>query len=220
MTKTGKKIGYVIGIAVIALLLVVAIVAYFLKPGGKSDPQSRTELPPSSLFATQAPESRSTPVSVGSKSTGDSKVSESDLSASGTGTSVLPTGTSSKSTAYDYNDLPAVMKGLPAKEALDALYVRLSGYWITDDYPFVHFFIDEKGAHCVEYGLFRTEFGMNGKVIDCSAIGPYEVELVVHFPSRPATETQEARPDSTETLYLDVSGLHFPPDPATHIASI
>ena len=45
MTNTGKKIGYVIGIAVIALLLVVAIVAYFLKPGGKSDPQSRTELP-------------------------------------------------------------------------------------------------------------------------------------------------------------------------------
>lgn len=125
-----------------------------------------------------------------------------------------------KSPVYDYNDLSTAIADLPAKKALDEMYILLSGYWISDEYPFVHFFINADGAHCVEYGLFQTGFGMSGEIIDASAVGPYKAELVVRFPARLATEMDDARPESTETIYLDVGGLYPSSDDASKDTSI
>ena len=111
---------------------------------------------------------------------------------------------------YDYNDLETAVRDIPRKEALDEIYILLSGYWITRTDPFVGFMINDKGEHEIEYGLFRTSFGARGRIIDGYATGAYEATLIVFFPAVPATAMDGARPESTETIYIDISGLYEP----------
>ena len=113
-------------------------------------------------------------------------------------------------TVYDYNDLATAIADVPRKEALDEIYVLLEGYWVTQGDPFVGFFINSKGEHEVEYGLYQSGFGGRGKIVGGNATGTYQTTLYVLFPAVPANEMDGARPESTETFYLDIGGLYQP----------
>ena len=118
-------------------------------------------------------------------------------------------GSSGGDVVYNYNDLSTAIADIPRKEALDEMYILLTGYWVTEGNPFVGF-TKEGDSHMVEYGLFETEFGARGSIVDGYATGTYEAVLIVHFPAIPANEVNDGRPESTETIYIDISGLYQP----------
>jgi hypothetical protein len=111
-------------------------------------------------------------------------------------------------TVYDYNDLSTAIADVPRKEALDEIYILLEGYWITSEYPFVGFFINENGAHEIEYGLFQTSWGARGEIVGGHATGKYEAELTIHIPAVPANEMDDGSPESIQTVYIDIGGLY------------
>ncbi|MCL2488327.1 MAG: hypothetical protein FWE80_06550 [Oscillospiraceae bacterium] len=90
--------------------------------------------------------------------------------------------------------------------SLHPLWDRLSGYWISGEGPFVGFF----GGSAVlyfEYGLQQSEYWVRGVVTGSEATNEHTWVLTVFVEAVPATEMYDARPESTETIYLDVSTL-------------
>jgi hypothetical protein len=111
---------------------------------------------------------------------------------------------------YDYNDLSTAIADIPRKEALDEMYILLEGYWITEGNQFVGFFIDENGNHEIEYGLFRSSFGARGRITDGHATGTYEATLTLYIPAVPENAMDDAKPERTETIHIDIGGLYGP----------
>ena len=119
-----------------------------------------------------------------------------------------PNSSQNGNVVYDYNDLSTAVADIPRKEALNEMYILLEGFWITDGDPFVGFLFDENGNHEIMYGLFFTEFGARGRIIGGHATGDYTAELTVLFPAVPANEVNSGRPESTETIFIDIAGLY------------
>ncbi|NLL62738.1 MAG: hypothetical protein GX241_00595 [Ruminococcaceae bacterium] len=182
MEKDKKKIAIIIGVIVLVLILFISLFAIFFKDYKKP--------------------SNETP-SVNKNVSDTNDVSNTDSS------TVPPEKESSteEEPVNKYNDVSKIVADLPKKEALDALFALLKGYWITEENSFVFFSVNNKGQHYVGHGLFQTEFCREGKLIDATPVSKYEIKLLVYFPAIPATEMYDAVPETTETFYLDVTGL-------------
>ena len=109
----------------------------------------------------------------------------------------------------DSIDLAAAISRLPARDGLDDIFACFSGYWITTGDPFVGFVFDENdGTPSIVYGLFRTSYNVRGKIVDARATGTYTMTLTILIPATPATEMDDARPERTENIYVDISPLY------------
>ena len=109
--------------------------------------------------------------------------------------------------AYDRNDLASAVADLPRDEALRFIFARLDGYWNATGEMFIGFF-EDGGTLRFEYGLHRSSYWFGGEVIDAYSTGSGQLALVVHLPARPAGVLGgEARPERTETIFLNVNGL-------------
>ena len=107
----------------------------------------------------------------------------------------------------DSTDVPALFTALPNKEALDELFSLFCGYWTSGDL-FVGFFFYENGAAGIEYGLHQSGFGAKGEVIDVLLMDPHEAEFIIRIPATPATEMDEAKPERTESVSIDISNYN------------
>jgi len=117
---------------------------------------------------------------------------------------------------YDYNDLSTAVADIPNPQALDEMYILLTGYWVTEGDPYMGFFIgfvvintgDHSGAHGFDYGLFETEFGRDGRITGGHGTGAYEADLVINFPAVPGNEMFDGYPETTDTILIDIGGLY------------
>ena len=104
----------------------------------------------------------------------------------------------------DATDLFALIAALPDNDALTELHSIFTGYWINNINSFFGFvYID--GEPGIEYGLFQTSYWIGGKIIDSRAVNDREAELTIFIPARPETEMDEAMPERTETINIDIS---------------
>jgi len=110
---------------------------------------------------------------------------------------------------YGYSDISTAIADVPKAAALDKIYILLEGFWITEDNPVVGF-IFEDGKHAIEFGLFQTGYGYRGVITDGRATGKFEAELVITVSAVPATEMDDAIPESKEMIYIDIGGLYEP----------
>ncbi|MDR2957206.1 MAG: sigma-70 family RNA polymerase sigma factor [Coriobacteriales bacterium] len=81
------------------------------------------------------------------------------------------------------------------------------GYWVADDNSYIGF-INTPAGHVIEYGLFETEYGFRGSVIDVNPLDSYghglnEVAYLIHCPAIPPNELNNGRPEGLETFWLD-----------------
>jgi len=107
------------------------------------------------------------------------------------------------------SSLAAAIASLPSQEALDEVLTLLDGYWSGANNMFVGFvYVD--GVPTVDYGLFQSGFGIRGAIVNSYAVDKYEVALVINIPAVPASEINEAQPERTEIIYIDVAGLFEP----------
>jgi len=103
----------------------------------------------------------------------------------------------------DNTDLSALIAALPNKEALDEMHSLLSGCWTSGDLFVGFVYID--GTAGIDYGLFQTSFGARGKITDAVAVSAKETKLTILIPAVPATEMNDAQPERSETVYIDIS---------------
>ncbi|MCL1877113.1 hypothetical protein FWF74_03715 [Candidatus Saccharibacteria bacterium] len=106
----------------------------------------------------------------------------------------------------DNTDLPALIAALPDQTALNNLHSQLSDFWISGN-NFVGF-TSIGGAPAIYYGLYQTEYGMQGKIIGARAVRKNEVEFTILIPFRPATEMNDERPERAVTVSVDVSNFN------------
>ena len=104
------------------------------------------------------------------------------------------------------NDLASAVKELPDYKALELICTKLDGYWTFEPNQFFGF-IFENGKQFLEYGLYATSYGIRGEITNSKAAGEYEMAFTIYIPAEPATEMDDARPEKTETIYVDIS--HF-----------
>ena len=202
-------------ISVVAVLGAVAVIALLLASGRITlKPSAGSPAPAISDAADESP----APADAGPTSAPDGNVSPTEIDPSDSSdespapSELLQTATPgepSGDTVYDYNDLSTAVADIPREEALDEMYILLEGYWITNDDPFFGFvYID--GVPGIEYGLFQTEFGAAGKITGGHATGAYEAELTVFFPAVAEDMMSSGRPESTQTVHIDIGGLYEP----------
>ena len=82
---------------------------------------------------------------------------------------------------------------------------ELNGYWTCGSDMFLGFVTAENGEHLIEYGLFATSFGVDGKIteVKMTDLDVWALDLLVF--ARPETEISGATPEHTETVYVDIS---------------
>jgi len=101
------------------------------------------------------------------------------------------------------NSLTSAVNALPNEGALRSLFSRLEGYWLSGS-QFIGF--SRAGRDLTfEYGLLQSGFGVSGQVTDAKSSGNNAFSIELFIEARPATEMDEARPERTETVYIDVS---------------
>ena len=104
----------------------------------------------------------------------------------------------------DATDLSALITALPDNDALTELHSIFLGFWINNVNSFVGFVIID-GVPGIEYGLFQTSYWMSGKIIDSRAVNDREAEFTILIPERPATEMDDAMPERTDIINIDIS---------------
>ena len=92
---------------------------------------------------------------------------------------------------------------MPAPGALKKIHSGFLGYWTSGDL-FVGFIVID-GELGIEYGLYQTSFGARGKITDSWAPTPHEMGLPILIPASAATEMDDAKPERTETISIDIS---------------
>jgi len=105
------------------------------------------------------------------------------------------------------NDLVSAVKKLPDKQALDFICNELSGYW-TSDNQFLAF-INSDEYQMIEYGLYQTSYSVNSEIKASDISGENSFSLTIFIPATPPTGMDEARPERTEKIYIDVSNYHI-----------
>ena len=103
----------------------------------------------------------------------------------------------------DQTDLLTAMQLLPDYEAVEFICIKLNGFWVFND-QFVAF-IDGDEQQFIEYGLYRTGYVVRGIVQGAEVAGENTVAFTVLVPAVPATEMDDARPERTEIISIDLS---------------
>ena len=106
---------------------------------------------------------------------------------------------------YNETDLASAVKDLPDYDALKFICNRLNGYW-TGGSDWFFGFAEGSGLPCLEYGLFQTSHGVQGEITNAVATGEYLITLTLYIPAV-QNEMDGAKPERTETVYIDVGGL-------------
>jgi hypothetical protein len=104
------------------------------------------------------------------------------------------------------NDLSLFIANLPRSDAVDGIWHRLGGYWTAADNMFTAFVIRD-GIPGIEYGVWESEGSGFGEFVNADPMSDYEAALTIRFPAAEADEISVARPESTVTVFIDVSGL-------------
>ena len=105
----------------------------------------------------------------------------------------------------DGTDMTSLLAALPDKEALEEIQSLLSGYWVADN-NFVGF-IYSGGVVLIDYGLFQSSFGARGEIIDSRAVSATEAELKIFIEAVPETAMNDAMPERTEIILIDISNF-------------
>ena len=105
----------------------------------------------------------------------------------------------------DETDIASLIAALPDKEALEELQSLLSGYWIADT-NFVGF-VSSGGVVVIDYGLFQSSYGARGEIIDSRSVSPTEAELKIFIEAVPETAMNDAMPERTEIILIDISNF-------------
>jgi len=119
----------------------------------------------------------------------------------------------SKPPGIDQNDLSSMISALPDRDALETICDQLGDSWTAAPNQYSSFtmlagFFNREGTLSFGYGLYATEFGRFGEIIDSYAISKYEMALVIFIPAQPpGGELFEGYPESIKTVYVDVSGF-------------
>jgi len=90
-------------------------------------------------------------------------------------------------------------------EQIESYFTTVKGYWISGNLFFT--FINKDDQHFIEYGLYGASYGETGEIKDAKITGTNAFCLTVFIPATPANEMDNARPERTETICIDVSNL-------------
>lgn len=101
------------------------------------------------------------------------------------------------------SDLVKAVKKLPDSDALEFICIKLNGFWVFD-YQFFGF-IDGENKQFIQYGLYATSYGVNGEIKDAKSTGDNSFSLTIFVPAVPANEMNDAIPERTETIHVDIS---------------
>jgi hypothetical protein len=104
------------------------------------------------------------------------------------------------------NDLSVFIANLPRSDAVDGIWHRLGGYWTAADNLFTAFVIRD-GIPGIEYGIWESWERGFGEFVNADPMSDYTVALTIRFPAMEANEISDARPETTTTVFIDVSGL-------------
>ena len=91
----------------------------------------------------------------------------------------------------------------------DSLWQKLNGYWVcTEAENQFAGFLKDGSAFNLEYGLYQTSYWIGGDITDIREEDEGStIILSLHIPAVPANEIQEARPERTVQVTVDISTL-------------
>lgn len=107
---------------------------------------------------------------------------------------------------WNENDLSGAISNLPRSDAVDIIWNRLNGYWTATQDLFIGF-VWQDGIPGIDYGVWESEGIGFGEFTNADRMDEYSAALTFLFPAKEATEMDDARPESTVTVFIDVSGL-------------
>ena len=192
-SSSKSKIAIIIAIIVVAIVLLLLIVIIPAVGGEEEAPPADVITEDDSAADVEEPaeiEGTIEPEDV----TGPEDVTEPDDSAIG-------------DSGLDATDLPALISALPDTAALKELHSTFMGYWISGNEPFVGLiYIDDVPG--IDYGLYRSSFGVSGKIIDAHAVSATEAEFTILIPAMPETAMNDATPERTEIVSIDISNYN------------
>ena len=110
---------------------------------------------------------------------------------------------SGNSITEEVNNLENTPLNVSDYEQVEIFFDQLDGYWTFDNYFFA--FTNKDGKHFVEYGLWAASFGVRGDIKDTKFTGENAFSLTIFIPAKSADEMNDARPERTETVYIDIS---------------
>jgi len=195
-TKMSLKAKILLGVTVVAAVGAVVILTVILITGGRDTPNGGES---SHGVSSTAPNDTSEPTDStipGNTSTSGNNGGNSEVGDAG----------------MDSIDLPGEIAKLPAKSSLQDIFNCLSGYWITTGDPFVGFTFENDGSPVFNYGLKESGFWTGGKVIGSEGTGKYTFNLTIKIAAVPANEMNDAQPERTEKIYIDISGFYQTPN--------
>jgi len=105
------------------------------------------------------------------------------------------------------NDLVSAVKKLPDQKSLDFICTELNGYW-TSDNNFLAF-VSSNDYWLIEYGLYQASYSISSEIKEANIAGENSFSLTIFIPATPPTEVDDAKPERTETIYIDVSNFHL-----------
>jgi len=103
------------------------------------------------------------------------------------------------------NDLDNALKNISDYDSLEFILVTLNGYW-TFDNQFLAF-TSSDSKQFTEYGLHATSYSVRGEIKNAKIVGENSFSLDIFIPAVSATEMDDARPEKTETIYVDISNF-------------
>ena len=104
--------------------------------------------------------------------------------------------------------MASAIKELPDNKALELICTELNGYWSFEPNQFFGF-ITKDGKQFLEYGLFESSYAIGGEITKSEVAGEYEMALTIYVPAKSATEMDDAKPEKTETIYVDISHINL-----------
>ena len=185
MKKKSSKSNILLVILLIIVVVLVLLIVILAKGGGKGN-ISDSGNPAQDAGSAVTTESPAAPGETPGPADG-----------AGSGNSQLGDG------GTDETDLTSLLAALPGKEALEEMHSLFSGYWTADN-NFVGFiFVD--GIPVIDYGLFQSSYGARGEIVDSRGVSPTEAELKVFIEAVPETAMNDAMPERTDIILVDIS---------------
>ena len=118
---------------------------------------------------------------------------------------IFMTGDKFKQNQNTRDDITDAVKNISSHESLQFVLTTLNGDWFFDNQFAAFTSVVDK--QFVEYGLYATSYSVRGEVMDAKTTGENSFSLTIFVPAVPANEMDEARPEKTETIYVDISNF-------------